>query len=335
MLVWGKFILLLVLIYIFGTRASKSADNIAEIKGLAKAFMGVVMISAVTSFPELFTGISAVTAVKSTDIAMGEILGSCIFNIMIIALVELIFRKRNLYKLTGKINILPMGFSIIMITLLTLGVSGVFKMKFFNIGLMSFIIFGLYFAFMWIIFKERKQVEEPSESEEVKEVEVEEKGVKGNFSKEVILFILSSIIIIAVGWYLPYVGKELAVSMNWNDSFVGVIFLAFVTSFPELVVSIAAVRIGAVEMFIGNIAGSNLFNVAIIFIIDLALRGGTIFENISPGNQTVGIIAILMSFIVFFALVRHSSQKIFNFISINAIIIILLYIINLVVIFDF
>jgi cation:H+ antiporter len=322
LIVWGKFVLLLILVYIFGTRAARSADVIAEKKGLARAFMGVVFISMITSFPELFTGISAAAIVKSPDIAIGQIMGSCIFNLVIIAVVELVFRKNKMYQLTGKLNILPLAFGIIIITVLTLLLSIQFKPSLFHVGLSSMIVFFLYLVFMNIIFRERKA-----------EQEEEEKYKDKSLAKEMAYFIISAVIIIAVGIYLPVVGKELAQIMNWTDSFVGVIFLALVTSFPELVVSFATAKIGAIDMLVGNIAGSNLFNIAIIFIIDLAYVKGNILLEASSSNISVGLIAILMNFVVFFAVVRKSSYRVFNFISINAILLIALYIINLLVIY--
>jgi cation:H+ antiporter len=322
LIVWGKFVLLLILVYIFGTRATRSADVIAEKKGLARAFMGVVFISMITSFPELFTGISAGAIVKSPDIAIGQIVGSCIFNLGIIAIVELFFRKQRIYQLTGKLNILPLGFSLIIITAVTLLLSIRYKFNIFHIGVSSMIIFVLYLVFMYIVFKERKA--EHDEKEKYKDK---------SLAKEMVYFILSAVVIIAVGIYLPIVGKELAQIMNWTDSFVGVIFLALVTSFPELVVSFSTAKMGALDMLVGNIAGSNLFNIAIIFIIDIAYIKGNVLLEASSGHISVGLIAILMNFVVFFAVVRKSSYRVFNLISINAILLIALYIINLLVIY--
>lgn len=119
--------------------------------------------------------------------------------------------------------------------------------------------------------------------------------------------------------------------MNWNDSFVGVIFLALVTSFPEFVVSFSTARMGAFDMLLGNIIGSNLFNIAILFIIDISYTKGHVLVGASPENTTVGLIAILMNFVVFFAVVRHSSYRLFNFISINGILLIGLYVVNILV----
>ena len=322
LVVWGKFFGLLVLVYVFGTKAAESANIIAEKKGLAKAFMGAVFISAVTSFPELFTGISAVTIVDSPDLAMGEIMGSCIFNLLIIALIDIAFRKNNFFQLKGKINILPMAFSFILINVLTLAIAAKFQLAILNVSVSSILIFILYLFFLRIIFKERKVVDHDKA-----------KFAHINLKKEVLLFGISSIIIIAVGIYLPVVGKEIAQLMNWNDSFVGVIFLAFVTSFPELVVSLSTARMGAFDMLLGNITGSNLFNVAIVFFIDIFYIKSAIFGSVSLSNVSVGIIAMLMNFILFFAVVRRSKQKILNLFSINALMLILLYIINLFLIY--
>ncbi len=321
-IVWGKFLLLLVLVLIFGNRAARSADVIAEKKGLAKAFMGVVFISMITSFPELFTGISAGAIVKAPDIAVGQIMGSCVFNLLIIGVIEIFFRKKKIYQLTGKLNIMPLGFSLAIIALVTFFLSIKFKISIFHIGASTVIIFALYMLFMYLIFKERK-----AEGEE------EEKYKDRSLSKEMAYFVVSAIVIIAVGMYLPIVGKELATLMNWSDSFVGVIFLALVTSFPEFVVSFSAARMGAFDMLLGNITGSNLFNIAILFVIDVSYVKGNLLLSASPEHISVGLIAIMMNFIVFFAVVRHSSYRLLNVISINGIILILLYIVNLFVVY--
>jgi cation:H+ antiporter len=322
LIVWGKFLLLLLLVYIFGSRAAKSADVIAEKKGLAKAFMGVVFISMITSFPELFTGISAGAIVKAPDIAVGQIVGSCVFNLLIIGIIEIFFRKKNIYGLTGRIDIMPLAFSLMIIAVLTLFLSIQFNFSIFHVGASSIIIIALYFLFMWAVFKERKTTQQEEEQYKNK-----------SLPKEIAIFIFSSLVIIGVGIFLPIVGKELAGIMNWTDSFVGVIFLALVTSFPEFVVSFSLARMGSIDMLLGNITGSNMFNIGIIFVIDLVYVKGNVLAAASPENVPVGLIAVLMNFVIFFAVVRHSTYRLFNIISINGIILIVLYIINLLVIY--
>ena len=321
-LVWTKFFLLLILVYIFGSRVTKSSDIIAEKKGWGRAFMGVVFISMVTSFPELFTGISAASIVKSPEISLGQIVGSCIFNVTIIALIQIIFRKNSLFRNNSKNDLFPLLFSFLMILLFSSSLLISFRVRILNVGISSILIFVIYIIFLHHIFKNRK---------------VENAGTnyrEENLKQAVISFSISAIIIIAVGFYLPIVGKELATKMGWTDSFVGVIFLAFVTSFPELIVSITAARIGAFEMLLGNIAGSNLFNIGIIFVIDIFYFEGDIIADITDKNIFyIGVIAAGMNMILYLTLLRGEVIRTIFKIPLNAILIIILYILSLGIIF--
>lgn len=315
---WAKFMVLLALIYIFGVKASKSADVIAEKKKWTKAFMGVIFISMITSFPELFTGISSVVIKDSPDFAVGEILGSCIFNLLIIAVIEIFFKKNNIYKLRGKINFLPLAFGLILINILTVGISLKLNLHVLNVGFFSILIIVSYLIFLRIIYNEKQSSKRGRQA-------YKQRSLK----KEIVNFTISAAIIIAVGILLPIVGDDIAREMGWNHSFVGVIFLALVTSFPELVVSFTIARMGAFDMLLGNIAGSNMFNLGIIFIVDAVYFKGIILNNVSMNLVSVGLVALLMNFIVFFAVVRRSSFKLFNMVSVNAIILVFLYIVNL------
>ena len=187
-------------------------------------------------------------------------------------------------------------------------------------GLVSFSVIFIFFILFYIEFIRKAKTESKIYP-------------KKNLKKEIIQFAVSGLIIIAVGIYLPIVGKEIAEIMNWRESFVAVIFLAFVTSFPELIVSISTARIGAFDMFLGNIIGSNLFNVGIVFAIDIFYSKGDVLGFVSKNNVPAGIIAMIMNFVVFFAVVRESRRKIFNFVSINAIILLVLFVLNIFILF--
>jgi len=321
-LVWTKFFLLLILVYIFGSRVTKSADIIAEKKGWGRAFMGVVFISMVTSFPELFTGISAASIVKSPEISLGQIVGSCIFNITIIALIQIIFKKNSLFRQNSKSDLLPLLFSFFMIMLFSSTLLISFRVRILNVGISSILIFVIYVIFLRHIFKNRRSDKAGTNYR------------KESLKRAVISFSVSAAIIIAVGFYLPIVGKELAIKMGWTDSFVGVIFLAFVTSFPELIVSITAARIGAFEMLLGNIAGSNLFNIGIIFLIDIFYFEGDIIADVTDINIFyIGVIAAGMNMILYLTLLRGKVIRTFFKIPLNAVLILLLYILSLGIIF--
>lgn len=84
-------------------------------------------------------------------------------------------------------------------------------------------------------------------------------------------------------------------AMAWNKSFVGSLFVALATSLPELAVTLSALRMGALDMAISNLLGSNLFNVLIIAIDDLFYRPGPLLASVSPVHAVTAASAITMT----------------------------------------
>ncbi len=112
--------------------------------------------------------------------------------------------------------------------------------------------------------------------EKERAVEVLEKeSVEGNYAKisarkAYIVFILSGIAVVDLGIWLSSIGDRISATTGLSRSFVGNLFLATSTSLPEIAASLAAIRIGAVDMAIANVLGSNLFNIAILAVYDIA-----------------------------------------------------------------
>ena len=92
MLLWLGFIVCTTAIVYAGTRLAKYGDIIAEKTGLGRAWIGLVLMASVTSLPELVTGISSVTYADVPDIAVGDVLGSCVFNMLILAILDTMYR---------------------------------------------------------------------------------------------------------------------------------------------------------------------------------------------------------------------------------------------------
>ena len=88
MLVWLQFIACTAAIVYSGSRLSRYGDIIAEKTGLGRFWVGALLVAMVTSLPELISGVSAVTVFDLPEIAVGGVIGSCMFNVLIIALVD-------------------------------------------------------------------------------------------------------------------------------------------------------------------------------------------------------------------------------------------------------
>ena len=100
---------------------------------------------------------------------------------------------------------------------------------------------------------------------------------------------------VAAGIWLPFVGADLADAMGWRKTFVGSLFVAGATSLPELVVTVAAIRIGALNMAIANLLGSNLFDMVALAIDDLVYAKGPILWAVSPAHAFSAASAVVMT----------------------------------------
>ena len=123
---------------------------------------------------------------------------------------------------------------------------------------------------------------------------------------------VASAVIVGAGIWLPLIGVELARLMGWSNSFVGTLFVAFATSVPELATTWGAIRIGAIDMAIGNLLGSNLFDVLILAIDDFAYLQGPIYAHVSPVHAVSAISACLMSGAVIVALVYRPVSRVWH-----------------------
>src|SRR4030066_2157285 len=94
---WLEFPLCAVLIAAAGTRLSRYGDVIADKPGLSGTWVGLVLLATVTSLPELVTGVSAVTIADTPDIALGDVLGSCVFNLLILTILDFLQREESVY----------------------------------------------------------------------------------------------------------------------------------------------------------------------------------------------------------------------------------------------
>ncbi len=313
--VWAAFLVCLLVILFTGARLSRYADLIAVRTGIGGMWVGLVLVATVTSFPELITGLSAVLVVGQPDLAVGAALGSCIYNLIIIAILDFMYRPGSIYSGIRHGHSLSAGFGVILlgavasaifvqgqIAPIAVGPVGVYS-------LMAPIIYVIAMRSVFIFERDANSVGELAGPEQV--AHAKERGLRRVF----LLFALNSVILIAAGTELPIIGESLARNMGWEETFVGTIFLAFVTSVPEIVISIHAVRIGAVDLAIGGIFGSNLFDLLIIAVVDVAYVQGPILAAVSDQHVLTAIAALTMTGIAIVGLCSRPQARVFKMIG--------------------
>jgi cation:H+ antiporter len=321
-MVWFELIVCCIIIVFAGTRLARYGDALAERTGLGRMWIGLVLIALVTSMPEMVTGISSAVIVKQPDLALGNFWGSCIFNLSILAIIDVIYRRAPVLSVSSSRNILPAvaGISLISIATLAILIGGpAVSLALGRVGIVSFVLFGLYLMSIRQMYL--FDIKHPAEVEEKPYLysDLPARKMYAGFS-------LSALAIIGAGIWLSLIGEEIAVTYNLNASFVGSLFLAIGTSLPELVVAITAVRIGAIDLAVGDILGANMLNTTNIFITDVFYAGGPLLAAVSTRNLVTALAVILMTLVVIIGLKFKHQRKIFNVVSWYSIALILMYV---------
>lgn len=307
--VWLQFAACAAILTVAGESLSRHGDIIADKTGISGSWVGLVLVAGVTSLPELVTGVSAVAAAKAPNIAVGDIFGSCVFNLTILCVVDFLQREESVYRRASQGHILSAGFGVILIGFAGLNVLLAQKGVVFalwHVGAYTPIFAVLYLVAIRAVWDyEREQVVDHTAEEAGRYPGV-------TLRQATIRYLLAALGVVAAGSWLPFIGVDLAQAMGWHKTFVGTLFVAAATSLPELVVTVAAVRIGAVDMAIANLLGSNLFNIAILAVDDAAFLPGPLLSHVSPMHAVSAASATVMTGLVVVALLYRPRARLFR-----------------------
>lgn len=331
-LIWLQFAVCAGLIGLAGPELSRSGDVIAEKTGLSGSWIGLVMLATVTSLPELVTGLSAVTVAGVPNIAVGDLMGSCVFNLAILIVLDFLHRDEPIYRRANIGHILAAAFGIMLIGWAGMSVilsDHRFSLQIGHVGIYSPILIGLYLIAIRTVFHyERNQRAEFVE-------EIAEQYGDITLRQAVKRYLVAAVVLVAAGVWLPFVASDLAEAMGWNQTFVGTLFVAAATSLPELVVTIAAMRLGALDMAIANLLGSNMFNMLVLAIDDLAYLKGPLLSDISPVHAVSAYSAVIMTGIVVVGLLYRAKTRVFRYVDWISISLFLVYLLNSYVLYVF
>jgi cation:H+ antiporter len=304
LLPWLKFAACAALIGLAGPALTRYGDVIARLTGVSRSWIGLVLLATATSLPELFTGISAVTVADAPNIAVGDALGSCVFNLVMLVLLDELSREEPMYRRIDQGHILTAGFGVILI-----GTAGAFLLlsqyalgfQVLHISGYTPLIIVIYLVAMRAAFTYERRTRPPPEIAKI------EGAI--TLRKAVLRYAVAAGVVVVAGSWLPFVGQDIAEVMGWKTTFVGTLLIAGATSVPELVVTVSALRFGAVDMAIGNLLGSNLFDILVLAADDLAYRKGPLLGAVSPAHAITAFAAAIMSGIFIVAMLYKPETR--------------------------
>lgn len=303
---WVQFFICAALIARAGFVLSASADRLAAVHGWGRGWVGLAMLGVITSLPELASGISSVVFVDAPNLAVGNALGACVVNLLFLGVVDALQRRQPLYRHASPTHLLSAAFGIVMLGLAALGlVSGARVPAVLHLGPVSPLLLGLYLLALRSVQAHERGANAP----------VAAPVPRADHRRLWWRFALAASVVLAAGSWLPEAADRLAAAMGWSRSFVGTVFMAIVTTLPEMAVTLGALRVGALDMAIGNLLGSNLFNVTILAVDDLFYPAAPLLAVAAPVHAGTAISAIVMTGLVMVGLVMRPQGRVLRVVS--------------------
>lgn len=300
---WISFVALAAVIAVSGFWLLRFGDVIAERTGLSGSWIGLALVATVTSLPEIVTGVSAVRIAGAPDLAIGDALGSCVFNLALLSVMDLAYRPACMFTRASQGHALSAGYSVVLLSLVGLSLVAPAASWGLPVSPVTIAIAPIYLLALRTIFTyERRALIEPPEPAAARYPEI-------TLPRAVAGYLVCAAFVVAAGVFLPGAAERLAEAMGWSRTLVGTLFLAAATSLPELVVTLSAVRIGVVDMAVAALLGSNLFNMMALVVDDVAYVEGPLFGAASPHHIATVITALLMTGLVTAGLIYRPASR--------------------------
>lgn len=302
--VWLAFTLSGALIAAAGARLARAGDTIAAGTGLGGMWVGAILVAGATSLPELTTDASAILQ-GNPDLAVGDLFGSSMANMMILATADLVTRSTRLLTRVAINQALVGVLAMFLTALAVLGILGGGTPAALGLGWPVIAIAVGYGAGMRLLHRNREEppFRTPAEVAE---------AVPGRpaLRRAVIEFSATALVIFVAAPYLASSAAGLAEQLGIAQGFVGTVLLAITTSLPEAAVTVASLRAGWYNLAVGNLLGSNCFNMAALVPLDALDGPGSLLGHADPALTIAGMFAVLLMGLALLDVLNRSERRI-------------------------
>lgn len=300
----GIFFLVLAFFTIFmSIKLSYYGDILGKQTKVGSAFVGGLLIASITSLPEFVTCISAVVF-DNLALSLGDIVGSNMFNIFVLAIYNIYFFKSDIFKNTSKKYILECLILIVDYIFIILGTNNMF------VSTTTFVLFIMYIVYMLSIILLKKEDEERTSSQKEKFI--------------VLKFSLTAVIMVILSILVTHQADEIShLYPKFSSSSIGAILLGITTSLPEVVTTFALLKLNNANMAISNMLGSNIFNFLVLAFADIFAGNNYIYGYSDSYSMFYILGGITITILFMCTLIKKFNCKMYYLII--SIIMILIY----------
>jgi cation:H+ antiporter len=284
---------------------------------LGGMFIGVVLMAGATSLPEVLTTISAVWQ-GTPNLAAGNLLGSNMFNMLLLALLDLVHQNERILRKAAVKHALSGSSAALLITMVVFFLLDEFTWQIGWVGVDSILLMLAYLAIVYFIQDEQSAHSKP-------ELDVILPDKFPTLRAGLIGFgIAAGSLLVLTPWMVD-ASNRIAEITGLGTTFIGTSLVAIVTSLPELVTTVAAAKLGADDMAIGNLFGSNLFNMFAFGLTDLFYTEGRFFSVVDPDFLLISVLGLLMTVMALVGNLARIKRRLF-FIEVDALALVVVYV---------
>ena len=314
-MVWLTFFVSSLVLVIAAIKLAQYGDVIAVRTRLGGMFIGVLLLAGATSLPELLTMINSFQ-VQAPGLAAGNMFGSNMFNMLLLAVLDLLNQQARILRRVAMTHALTAALGSAMIGMSVFFILGDIRLQIGWMGVDSLALILVYIAGIRLI-----QMNGQASSTAV-ELPIGQPVMP--LWRALLGFVIATAVLVLITPWLVRSSNEIAEITNLGAGFVGTTLLATVTSLPETVAVVAAARIGAYDMAVGNLFGSIVFNMFALGVADLFYTQGRFLGAIDPTFALVAMLGLLLTNLALIGNIARVERRL-AFVEADALLIMLLY----------
>lgn len=300
-MVWIEFTICSILMALFAYKLCEEGMAISRRTRLEESIIGMIFIAVATSFPEVVVGVTSVFSLGRIGLGYGDLVGSVMVNSMLLVLIDLSIGGRRLLSSITRTNKLTALFlSLAAVVIFSSGFLRMF-IELPHIGPLGFESLTLIFLYGFFL----RQVHKRDGCERDPAGHIEGVSKQRVWARFTILLI----VVMILGVWMARIGEKIVVGTGLSQTFTGTLLLGLATSFPEIIVTLSAIRAGSFNMAVGNVLGSNLFDLSVIPVLDLMTKE-PLMGMLTKGQVLAAGIVLIISLITIAGIsVKKPSKK--------------------------
>ncbi len=295
---------------VFGTRLARVVDRLADRTGIGEALAGALLMGGATSLAGLV--VSVVAALDgNASLAVSNSVGGIAAQTAFIVVADLFYRRGNLEHAAASLgNIFNSLVLLILLAIVVIGASVPGATLFAVSPVTPVLVFGYVYGMVLARRVEDEPMWKPRMTSETRTDEPDPDAEQEGLTRLWTEFALLAVAVVVAGFVVARAGLSIVASTGVSGTLVGAFATSIMTSLPELVTTVAAVRTGALTLAVGGIVGGNAFDLLFIAASDVAYRDGSVYAALTQTDDFTLGWAMLMVGILATGLVRRQEKGI-------------------------